>query len=1060
MSSFIFRGQTAVVPFPADFPLVCTACERTIKESTFKRDIFRHSRNCRQREPGAAEANEVVFECVTCKFITSDRRKATTHQGSHFGDPSVRVQTYPCTSCNHSYGTQKALSSHMRQCKVRKREEGQQPRTPPSPSPQPAPPFPPAPLSPPPPLEPLGDDDPPAPVIEVVADEDDGNLSNVSSIPLPEDLQDMELPVESYDNYEVHIDDLKWQGEECNEWINRLLPPKMKKQRNNNNNNNQSYATQSPKMSAMDLQKLYSKDMKSALQKIQFIPEINCEVDPIDLRFGLLQQLSAAECQPNTPTSFWQPCNKGRDQLARRFTEFEVEQALSHKSSAPGPDGWRYDEIKKDKDFAKKFVEGLHAMATMSITPDSWKSYNSLLLFKKPDEYKRGQEKELRCFRPIALSNVSYKVLTSILCKRLSKWLEMNKGVGFTQRAAFGRNGVSENTLLVGDALRKKKTVVYLDLSDAFNSVEHCLIFEALKQCNCPQWIIELIKSLYRGCKTTPINVKGEVLAGPVPVSKGVKQGCPVSGMLFNLVLDPVLKKATTGSSICLGYMDDLAIVFEDECNVNEVFDETIKTAQALGLNFNTKKCGVANYNGRLEIDGAAIPTVTNDRAYKYLGTEAFPSTITGLDSCFEKTMRVAELIEYSELTPMQKIHALRVKVYPMLFHLLENSNCTASSLEKMNRTMRKMAKRLLFLPERASNAYLHLHRMYGGPGLPDLLLVKSKMTMKNLARSLNTEEEFGDYLKKLLLDDKSIADVLNSINNGTTKGFSDTVKEASRGLHRLRKYLGVELQFTMLEENITLSIDGTTYKDPWPTLNRLLQKQSLKELQKAPNQGRYWRSLAETPITTKAVFNFHTKLCDFRFIHRARLNLVPVRAINVWNPPENQNCRRCQADRETLNHTLNNCSVMRKEIIKRHNDIRDLLASSVPQRIRVLKEQRFGNMQPDLILQNDYTKEAAILDVKVSAEAVESFQRNLEQMNLKYDNLRRAYEISGFSTSINVIQLGALGSFSRSSFAVLRKFINTRREITNFIRRASNLVVHHSRNISTQHLTGIPQNY
>ena len=263
-----------------------------------------------------------------------------------------------------------------------------------------------------------------------------------------------------------------------------------------------------------------------------------------------------------------------------------------------------------------------------------------------------------------------------------------------------------------------------------------------------------------------------------------------------------------------------------------------------------------------------------------------------------------------------------------------------------------------------------------------------------------------------------------------------------------------------MLEENITLSIDGTTYKDPWPTLNRLLQKQSLKELQKAPNQGRYWRSLAETPITTKAVFNFHTKLCDFRFIHRARLNLVPVRAINVWNPPENQNCRRCQADRETLNHTLNNCSVMRKKIIKRHNDIRDLLASSVPQRIRVLKEQRFGNMQPDLILQNDYTKEAAILDVKVSAEAVESFQRNLEQMNLKYDNLRRAYEISGYSTSINVIQLGALGSFSRSSFAVLRKFINTRREITNFIRRASNLVVHHSRNISTQHLTGIPQNY
>ena len=258
MNSFIFRGQTAVVPFPADFPLVYTACERTIKESTFKCDIFRHSRNCRQREPGAAEANEVVFECVTCNFITSDRRKATTHQGSHFGDPSVRVQTYPCTSCNHSFGTQKALNSHIRQCKVRKRAEGQQLRPPlPTlpPSPQPVLPLPPPSLS---RLESLEDDDPPPAATEDVVDEvtptnNDENLSNVSSIPVPEDIPDVE-PI-CYDNYEVHIDDLKWRGKECNEWMNCLLPPK-KKQRTENNS---SYAAQKSTMSATELQKLYSR---------------------------------------------------------------------------------------------------------------------------------------------------------------------------------------------------------------------------------------------------------------------------------------------------------------------------------------------------------------------------------------------------------------------------------------------------------------------------------------------------------------------------------------------------------------------------------------------------------------------------------------------------------------------------------------------------------------------------------------------------------------------------------------------------------------------------------
>ena len=1050
MSSFIFDGQTAVVPFPVAFPLICVACDRAIKESAFKRDVFRHSRVCRQRDPGCREANKLVFECIYCKFLTSDRRKATTHQGSHFGDPSVQVTTYPCPSCNSSFGTQKALSSHRRKCKVTLTLASEARLSPPpaSSSVPPAPPAPPLPL---------------LPIEETVAvaetADDLLSVSTVSSTPLAE-LDDTDAESVNHDSYERHENDLNWQGEECDEWMNALLPPKEKMKRNTARRSHH----QQSRMTAAELQKLYSKDMKAALKRIEFVPEIVCQVNKIDLRYGLLQQLSAPSNNGASAltTRHWLPCNEGREELARRFTLNEVERALEHKNSAPGPDGWTYDKVRREKDFAKKFTEGLHAMGYSSLTPTCWKSYNSMMLFKKPEEYTAGQERELRYFRPIALSNVSYKLLASILYKRLSKWLEANKGIGFCQRAAFGRRGVSENTLAVGNALKKKKTVIYLDLSDAFNSVDQKLIFEALKQCNCPEWIVQLIKSMYAGCKTTPVSVEGEELAGPVPVTRGVKQGCPLSGLLFNLVLDPVLKEATSANSVCLGYMDDLAIIIDEESKVQDVFNRTVKLAKGLGFSFNAKKCGVANLTSTsLDIDGTPIPVVQDDRAYKYLGTEAFPSTVQGLESCFEKALRTAELIEYSELTPMQKLHALRVKIYPMLFHLLENSSSTITQLEKMNRKLRKMAKRILCLPERAASSYLHLHRMYGGPGLPDLVIAKSKMALQTLVRSLNTTGQFGDYLRRLLLENKDLQSTLEAINNGNTKGLCDTIKEASRSLHRLKKFLQVDLQLTILEErDVTLAIDGSRYRDPWPVFSRCLQKQSLKELQKAPNQGRFWRTLAETPLTTKAVFNFHTKLCDFRFIHRARLNLVPVRANNVWNPPENQNCRRCQADRETLNHTLSNCSVMRKKIIQRHNDVRDLLATSFHQRLRILKEQRFGNMQPDLIVQDDHAKQAAIIDIKVSAESSEAFQWNLEQMTRKYDNLRRAYEVSGFSTSINTIQFGTLGSFSRSSFPVLKKFIIGKRDISIFVRKASSLVIHHSRNISTEHLTGVQQNY
>ena len=117
MSSFTFDGTTATVPFPATFPLECKPCQISIVETSFKRGILRHSKKCRQRPVNSAEAKDVVFESIYCGLWSKDRRKATTHQSVHFGDRSMIVKTYDCATCNNSFGTQKALSSHKRQCK-------------------------------------------------------------------------------------------------------------------------------------------------------------------------------------------------------------------------------------------------------------------------------------------------------------------------------------------------------------------------------------------------------------------------------------------------------------------------------------------------------------------------------------------------------------------------------------------------------------------------------------------------------------------------------------------------------------------------------------------------------------------------------------------------------------------------------------------------------------------------------------------------------------------------------------------------------------------------------
>ena len=336
-------------------------------------------------------------------------------------------------------------------------------------------------------------------------------------------------------------------------------------------------------------------------------------MDSVDLRYGLLTQLSTTN-RVHDVEGLWSPCIEGRNELSRRFIAEEFGPSLKHKNSAAGPDGWTYSELGRKEVFAATFVEGVHWMATNGTTPESWKRYNSLMLFKKPDEYVPGQNKVLKNFRPIALSKVRYKLLAVTLCKRLSKWLVINKGISYSQRAVFGRHGVSENTLLVGEALKAKKIVLYLDLSDAFKSVQHSIIFEALKQCKCPEWIVNLLKAMYGGC-TTPTDVNGKALSGPILVNRGVRQGCPVSSVLFNLVLDPVLKIATTDLSMCIGYKGDLAIVTEDPEQTQVILSKVVETATKLGLTFNPRKCGIANYQEPVEMCGEKIPIVTEDRA-------------------------------------------------------------------------------------------------------------------------------------------------------------------------------------------------------------------------------------------------------------------------------------------------------------------------------------------------------------------------------------------------------------------------------------------------------------
>ncbi|WOK92853.1 retrotransposon protein [Canna indica] len=108
--------------------------------------------------------------------------------------------------------------------------------------------------------------------------------------------------------------------------------------------------------------------------------------------------------------------NKRRRQLCKEFTQDEVWNAINSLSrgKAPGPNGFntefyiRYWSILKDSIF-KAFNE----FSSIAIVPSSWGSTNLVFVPKKEGP------SLIVDYRPIALCNVLYKILSKVIVNRL-----------------------------------------------------------------------------------------------------------------------------------------------------------------------------------------------------------------------------------------------------------------------------------------------------------------------------------------------------------------------------------------------------------------------------------------------------------------------------------------------------------------------------------------------------------------------------------------------------------------------------------------------------------------
>ena len=143
---------------------------------------------------------------------------------------------------------------------------------------------------------------------------------------------------------------------------------------------------------------------------------------------------------------------------------------------------------------------------------------------------------ELSNWRPLTLLNVDYKILAKVIGQRIESTLSSlihTDQTGFVKGRFIGQNVRLLNDIIeYADAKKLPGILLFIDFRKAFDTIE----WNFIHKCNFGPNIRKWISILYNNVESGMLNAG--FMTNYLQVSRGVRQGCPLSPLLFVLSVE------------------------------------------------------------------------------------------------------------------------------------------------------------------------------------------------------------------------------------------------------------------------------------------------------------------------------------------------------------------------------------------------------------------------------------------------------------------------------------------------------------------------------------------
>ncbi|GBN67767.1 Retrovirus-related Pol polyprotein from type-2 retrotransposable element R2DM [Araneus ventricosus] len=274
-----------------------------------------------------------------------------------------------------------------------------------------------------------------------------------------------------------------------------------------------------------------------------------------------------------------------------------------------------------------------------------------------------------------------------------------------------------------------------LDLKKAFDTVKHSAIYLSLRNAGVDANFCEYVEFVYSNARTR-LQFRGNTSA-PILPTKGVRQGDPMSPVLFFLFFDNILRAIPDYEGFetneCpklnkIAYADDLIVLSNSTNGLRNIFDRMVPVMKNTGLEINMDKSFTCHWkkdgkNKRVLFDRRPFISIRNREMRAMEASEQFKY----LGVMFRTTGRLSikteltEILHKSPLKPQEKLFFLVKFTIPGVLHQLTFSKLYAGTLNKLDILIRSTVRAILHLPHDVPWACFHASPKDGGLGIPPL---------------------------------------------------------------------------------------------------------------------------------------------------------------------------------------------------------------------------------------------------------------------------------------------------------------------------------------------------